>query len=91
MTHVDPESTRRRFTIHGPVRIWDLAERRLSLGQRDLWLAPDVPTGDLELGTEVVVKGYEDEQRWIVDLITITRLSASRRRPIAVRGSRPRP
>lgn len=91
MANVDAESTQRRFTIHGPVRIWDLAERRLSLGQRDLWLAPDVPTGDLELGTEVVVKGYEEEQRWIVDLLTVTRVVPSRRRPIAARGSRPRP
>jgi hypothetical protein len=90
MTNVDPEATRRRFTLHGPIRIWDLAERRLSLGERDLWLAPDVPTGDLELGTEVVAKGYEEERRWIVDLITITSVVASRRRPILARGSRPR-
>lgn len=91
MMNVDSEPTRHRFTLHGPIRIWDLAERRLSLGERDLWLAPDVPTSDLELGTEVVARGYEEERRWIVDLITITSAVASRRRPISVRSSRPRP
>ena len=90
MTNVDPELTRHRFTLHGPIRILDLAERRLSLGERDLWLAPDVPTSDLELGTEVVAKGYKDELRWIVDLITITSAVASRRQPMSLRGSRPR-
>ena len=59
MTNVDPELTQHRFTLHGPVRILDLAERRLSLGERNLWLAPDVPTSDLELGTEVVAKGLQ--------------------------------
>jgi hypothetical protein len=90
MTNVDPELTQHRFTLHGPVRILDLAERRLSLGERDLWLAPDVPTSELELGTEVVAKGYKDELRWIVDLITITSVGASRHRPVSLRGSRPR-
>ena len=90
MTNVDPELTRQRFTLHGPVRILDLAERRLSLGERNLWLAPDVPTSDLELGTEVVAKGYKEERGWIVDLITITSAVASRRQPISLRGSRPR-
>jgi hypothetical protein len=90
MTNVDPELTQPRFTLHGPIRILDLVERRLSLGQRDLWLAPDVPTSDLELGTEVVAKGYKEEPRWIVDLITITSVVASRHRPISLRDSRPR-
>ena len=92
MTNVDLESTRHRFTLHGPVRIWDFAERRLSLGGRDLWLAPDVPTNDLELGTEIVAKGYEAEagERWVVDLITITSVAPSRQRPRSLRGARPR-
>jgi hypothetical protein len=90
MTNVDPELTQQRFTLHGPVRILDLAERRLSLGERNLWLAPDVPTSDLELGTEVVAKGYKEELRWIVDLITITSVAASRHRPVSLRSSRPR-
>ena len=90
MANVDPELTRQRFTLHGPIRILDLAERRLSLGERNLWLAPDVPTSDLELGTEVVAKGYKEELRWIVDLITITSVAASRHRPISLRSSRPR-
>jgi hypothetical protein len=92
MTHVDLEPTRHRFTLHGPVRIWDLAERRLSLGGRDLWLAPDVPTSDLELGTEIVAKGYEAAagERWVVDVITIARVDPSRQRPRPLRGSRPR-
>jgi hypothetical protein len=92
MTNVDLEPTPHRFTLHGPVRIWDLAERRLSLGARDLWLAPDVPTGNLELGMEIVAKGYEAEAgaRWVVDLITIISVPASSRRPISLRGSRPR-
>ena len=79
-----------RFTLHGPIRIWDLAERRLSLGGRDLWLAQNVPTNDLDLGTEVVAKGYEAApgERWIVDRITIT--SVVERRPISLRRSRPR-
>ncbi len=90
MTNVDPELARPRFTLHGPIRILDLPERRLSLGERNLWLAPDVPTGDLEFGAEVVAKGYKEEDRWIVDLITITSVAASRRRPISLRSSRPR-
>jgi hypothetical protein len=90
MTNVDPELTRHRFTLHGPIRILDLAERRLSLGERDLWLAPDVPTSDLEFGAKVVAKGYKEEGRWIVDLITITGAVASRRQPISLRGSQPR-
>jgi hypothetical protein len=92
MAKVDPELTRHRFTLHGPIRIWDLEERRLSLGERELWLAPDVPTSNLELGTEVVAKGYEDEQgqRWIVDTLTITRAVESWRRRPSVRGPRPR-
>jgi hypothetical protein len=92
MTHADLGATRHRFTLHGPVRIWDLAERRLSLGGRDLWLAPDVPTSDLELGTEIVAKGYEAAAgaRWIVDLITLATIDPSRQRPRLRRGSRPR-
>ena len=90
MTNVDPELTQPRFTLHGPIRILDLVERRLSLGERNLWLAPDVPTSDLELGTEVVAKGYKEELRWIVDLITITSVAAARHRPISLRSSRPR-
>ena len=92
MTKVDLEPTRRRFTFHGPIRIWDLSERRLNLGGRNLWLAPDVPTSNLELGAEVVAKGYEAEadERWVVDLITITSVEPSRQRPRLVRGSRSR-
>jgi len=90
MTNVDPELAQHRFTLHGPIRILDLGERRLSLGERNLWLAPDVPTSDLEFGAEVVAKGYKEEGRWIVDLIRITSVPASRRRPIALRGARPR-
>src|SRR6185503_17522292 len=69
MANVNPELAQQRFTLHGPIRIWDLEERRLSLGERSLWLAPDVSTSNLELGTEVVAKGYEEEhgKRWIVD------------------------
>jgi hypothetical protein len=61
--------TRHRFTFHGPIRIWDLAERRMSLGGRDLWLAPEIQTSNLALGTEIVAKGYEAEagERWVVD------------------------
>jgi hypothetical protein len=93
MTKVGLEPTRHRFTLHGPIRIWDLAERRLSLGGRELWLAPDVPTSNLDLGTEIVAKGYEAEagERWVVDLITVTSVVESwRRRPSSLRGSRPR-
>jgi len=87
--NVEPPSAL-RFTLHGPVRIWDLAERRLNLGARDLWLAPNVPTGDLDLGTEVVARGVEGApgERWIVDRITIT--SVVERRPISLRRPRPR-
>lgn len=89
MTNVDPESSRLRFTLHGPVRIWDLAERRLNLGGRDLWLGPSVTTSDLELGTEVIARGYEATpgERWVVDRITIT--SVVDRRPISLRRSKP--
>ena len=89
MATLDP--TRPRFTLHGPVRIWDLTERRLNLGGRDLWLAPEVPTSDLELNTAIVAKGYEAEpgERWIVDVITITSVVAPWRRRSPVRGSRP--
>jgi hypothetical protein len=79
---LNSSSTPHRFTLHGPIRIWDLAERRLNLGGRYLWLAPEVPTSDLELGTEIVAKGYEEEhgERWIVDVITITTVVDSWRR-----------
>ena len=85
-----PQSARLRFTFHGPIRIWDLEERRFSLGGRELWLGPDVPTGDLDLGTEVVARGYEatPAERWVVDVITIT--SVVDRRPISLRRSRSR-
>jgi hypothetical protein len=92
MANVNPELAQHRFTLHGPIRIWDLEERRLSLGERSLWLAPDVSTSNLELGTEVVAKGYEEEhgKRWIVDALTITRAVESwRRRPLS-RAPRPR-
>jgi hypothetical protein len=92
MANVNPELARQRFTLHGPIRIWDLEERRLSLGERQLWLAPEIPTSNLELGTEVVAKGYQDEhaKRWIVDTLTITRaVEAWRRRPLP-RGPRSR-
>jgi hypothetical protein len=84
--------TRHRFTFHGPIRIWDLAERRMSLGGRDLWLAPEIQTSNLDLGTEIVAKGYEAEagERWVVDLVTITSVDASQQRPRSLRGSRPR-
>ena len=84
----NPKSARPRFTFHGPIRIWDLAERRFSLGGRELWLAPNVPTGDLDLGTEVVASGYTatPEERWVVDLITVT--SVVDRRPILLRRPR---
>jgi hypothetical protein len=92
MTTLDPQISRLRFTFHGPIRLWDLAQRRLSLGGRELWLAPALLTSDLELGTEVVAKGYEAEpgEPWIVDHITVTRVDISRRRPRSLRGSRPR-
>jgi hypothetical protein len=81
----------RRFTFHGPIRIWDLAERRLSLGGRELWLAPEVQTGDLELGTEIVAKGYEGQQdgRWIVDVVTVTGVVEPWRRRPTRRGAQP--
>ena len=90
MTNVHTLSSRQRFTLYGPIRIWDFAERRLSLGGRELWLAPNVPTNDLELGTEVVARGDEPApgERWVVDLITIT--SVVKHRPTSLRRSRPR-
>jgi len=93
-TALDSASTPRRFTLHGPIRIWDLTERRLSLGGRNLWVAPDVETGNLTLGTEIVAKGYEEEhgERWVVDLITITSTTPdTRRRPGMPGRARPRP
>ena len=92
MTNVDPKSSRLRFTLYGPIRIWDLAERRLNLGRRDLWLAPGVPTTDLELGTEIVAKDYQAAagERWVVDLITITSVDVSRQRPRSLRSTRSR-
>jgi hypothetical protein len=90
MVALDSASTR-RFTFHGPVRILDLAERRLSLGGRDLWLAPEVETGELEIGTEIVAKGYEGERddRWIVDVLTVTSVVQPWRRRLSRRSARP--
>ena len=92
-TAPDSASTPRRFTLHGPIRIWDLTERRLSLGGRNLWVAPDVETSNLALGTEIVAKGYEEEhgERWVVDLITITSTMETRHRPGMSGRVRPRP
>jgi hypothetical protein len=92
MTTFDPGPTPRRFTFHGPIRICDLAERRLSLGGRDLWLAPEVQTSNLEVGTEIVAKGYEEEhgERWIVDFLTVTSTVKAWRRPVTP-GSARRP
>jgi len=82
----------RRFTVHGPVRIWDPTERRLSLGGRELWLSPDVETGNLALGMEVVAKGYEGQpgDRWIVDLLTVTSTVKAWRRSVAPGSARRR-
>ena len=65
----------------------------LSLGGRTLWLAPDVETSNLALGTEIVAKGYEEEhgERWVVDLITITNTTDTQRRPGMPGRVRPRP
>ena len=42
---------------------------------------------DLGFGAEIVAKGYKKEEgRWIVDLIRITSVVASRRRPISLSG-----
>ena len=59
MTIQDSASPPRRFAFHGPIRIWDATERRLSLGGRDLWLAPGLSANELEVGTQIVAKGYE--------------------------------
>jgi hypothetical protein len=58
-----------------------------------LWVAPDVETGNLALGSEIVAKGYEEEhgERWVVDLITITSTMDTRRRPGMSGRVRPRP
>lgn len=74
MTIPDSASPPRRFAFHGPIRIWDATERRLSLGGRDLWLAPGISANELEVGTQIVAKGYEGlpGDHWIVDAVTIT-------------------
>jgi hypothetical protein len=78
------QTSPRRYTLYGPIRILDLSERRLSLGGRDLFLAPNVQTSHLDVGIEIVAKGYEEEHgdRWIVDTITITSVPDVWRRPV---------
>jgi hypothetical protein len=81
MTNVDPEPNRPRFTLHGPVLIWDPVERRLNLGGRDLWLEAHVPTNHLDLGRGIVAQGYEGAHgERIVDSITISTFVDSWRR-----------
>src|SRR5262249_11203890 len=82
----------RRFTFHGPVRIWDPTERRLRLGGPDVWLSPEVEMGNLALGTEGVAKGYEGQpgDRWIVDLLTVTSTVKAWRRSVTPGNARRR-
>jgi hypothetical protein len=72
--------------------MWDPTERRLSLGGRELWLSPEVETGNLDLGTEVVAKGYEAQpgNRWIVDLLTVTSIVKAWRRSVVPGSARRR-
>jgi hypothetical protein len=73
--------------------LWDPTERRLRLGERDLWLAATVANADLPLGTQVTVKGHHHEapdERWVVELLTVPEAPEGRHRPI-MRGNPRRP
>jgi hypothetical protein len=50
-----------QFVMTGPLNEVDFQERRLRLGDHDLWVAPHVPLdGALRAGLRVVVNGHRD-------------------------------
>jgi hypothetical protein len=62
-----------RFSITGPIAAWDPVGRALGIGDRDLWLTPDLSIASLARGAQVTASGHRDNTttRWVVTQLTL--------------------
>jgi hypothetical protein len=64
------------FGVTDQVTGWDPVDRRLEIGTRHFWVAPDVPVSGVRPGVEVTLRGHVERPmavaaRWLVTEITL--------------------